>query len=223
MSQKKVAVVLAGCGVQDGSEIYETTITLLHLAKKGVAYDCLAPSVDFAEVDHSTGKETGEKRNVYKESARLARGEIKPLEEANPTDYAAIFFPGGFGAAKNLSNFAAADKLEDMTCLKSVTSFVRQAYQAKMPLGFMCIAPACVAAIALKDEGLTLTIGTDKDTAAQLEGLGHTHKDCAVDDIIIDDDHNITTTPAFMLASHLGECDAGIGKLVDEVCRRAEL
>lgn len=218
---KKVAVVLSGCGVFDGSEIYETSVTLLHLAKQGVAWQCLAPKAALDEVDHAAQNPTGQKRDVFTESARLARGDIKPLEDVKASDFAAIIFPGGFGAAKNLCNFATADSVEAITCLPAVQKFVADAHAQKLPLGFMCIAPA-MASAALKGKGVKLTIGNDAGTAARLEALGNVHVNCAVNEIVIDDAHNVVTTPAFMLASHIGELDEGIGKLVREVCARAD-
>src|SRR5690606_6533495 len=148
--------------------IYETSVTLLHLAKQGVAWQCLAPKASLDEVNHASGEATGQKRDVFTESARLARGEIKPLEEANPEDYAAIIFPGGFGAAKNLCNFATAESVEAIRCLPSVEKFVQAAHSQKIPLGFICIAPA-MASAALKGKGIKLTIGNDAGTAQRLE------------------------------------------------------
>lgn len=218
---KKVAVVLSGCGVFDGSEIYEASVTLLHLAKQGVAWQCLAPKATFDEIDHVAQKPTGHKRDVLVESARLARGDIQALDDVNAEDFAAIIFPGGFGAAKNLCNFATADSVENIACLPSVEKFVQAAHGQKIPLGFICIAPA-MASAALKGKGIKLTIGNDAGTAQRLEALGNTHVNCAVDDIVVDTAHNVVSTPAFMLAKHIGELDEGIGRLVYEVCARAQ-
>src|SRR5690606_37507797 len=113
----------SGCGVFDGSEIYEASVTLLHLAKQGVAWQCLAPKAAFDEIDHVAQKPTGHKRDVLVESARLARGDIQALDDVNAEDFAAIIFPGGFGAAKNLRNFATADSIENIACLPSVEKF----------------------------------------------------------------------------------------------------
>lgn len=218
---KKVAVVLSGCGVFDGSEIYETSVTLLHLAKQGVAWQCLAPTTPLNEINHANGQETGHKRDVFTEAARLARGEIKPLEGAKPEDYAAIIFPGGFGAAKNLCNFATAENVEAIRCLPSVEDFVKEAHSQKIPLGFICIAPA-MASAALKGAAIKLTIGNDAGTAERLAALGNTHVNCAVDDIVVDEANLVVSTPAFMLAKHIGELDTGIGKLVSKICSLAK-
>lgn len=215
---KKVAVVLSGCGVFDGSEIYETTLTLLHLSKAGAEVTCLAPNVLQTDVvDHTKGVTTIEKRNVLVESARLARGEIQDITAVDPTTYDAIIFPGGFGAAKNLSNFAFVEKVEDITVEPSVQAFVQKGFEAGIPFGFMCIAPVAVAAVALKGKGLTFTIGQDVATAKKIEDLGHTHKKVDATDIVVDSQNKIVTTPAYMCGQSLAEVDAGIGKFVQQV------
>ena len=101
-----VGVVLSGCGVYDGAEVHESVITLLALDKAGAKVVCLAPDVELETVDHLTQKPTGERRNVLRESARIARGEVRPIGSVSPRDLDAVIFPGGFGAAKNLSDFA---------------------------------------------------------------------------------------------------------------------
>ena len=106
----KVAVVLAGCGVYDGSEINEAVLTLLCLEQQGASYQCFAPDVEQMHViNHLTGEPAeGESRNVLVEAARIARGNIKGLAEAQVGEFDALVVPGGFGAAKNLSDFAVA-------------------------------------------------------------------------------------------------------------------
>lgn len=221
---KKVAVILAGCGVYDGSEIYETTLTLLNLDKAGAQYQCFAPNVDQAHViDYTNGDVVeGEVRNVLKESARLARGEIDDIKNANPTDFDAIVFPGGFGAAKNLSNFAFEDDPEKLTVEPAVEAFVKKGFEAGVPFGFICITPACVAAIALRGRGLTLTVGKDEDTAAQIEALGHTHQNASAREMVRDPQFPVVSTPAYMLGESLAEVEEGIGALVCEVLTLAE-
>lgn len=104
---KKVAVVLSGCGVFDGSEIHEATSTLIALSMRGIAYQCFAPNIPQHQViNHLTGEEMNESRNVLVESARIARGDIKDLGDFSAEEYDAVIFPGGFGVAKNLCNLA---------------------------------------------------------------------------------------------------------------------
>jgi len=216
--KKKVAVILAGCGVFDGSEIYESTLVLLGLDQAGVDYQCMAPDIDQMHVvNHITGEEIpGETRNVLVEAARLARGEIVDLAQANPDDYDALILPGGFGAAKNLSSFAvdgAAMAIND-----DVAVFAKAIHTQKKPIGLICIAPAM--APKLFGEGIRCTIGSDAGTASVIESMGGDHQCCPVNEFTVDEEHNVVTTPAYMLAGSISEAASGINKLVMEVVKR---
>ncbi|MCG8311671.1 MAG: isoprenoid biosynthesis glyoxalase ElbB [Pseudomonadales bacterium] len=214
MAANKVAVILAGCGVYDGSEIYESTLTLLALDQAGVAYQCMAPNIDQMHViNHLTGEESGETRNVLVEAARLARGNIIDLAQANADDYDALIIPGGFGAAKNLSTFAV-----DGTSMKvnaDVVALVKATHEQGKPVGLICIAPAM--SPLLFGEGVECTIGNDADTAAAINALGGSHQECPVDECIVDNAKKVVTTPAYMLAGSISEAASGINKLVKEV------
>ncbi|MDF2182440.1 isoprenoid biosynthesis glyoxalase ElbB [Neptuniibacter sp. CAU 1671] len=209
---KKIAVILSGCGVYDGSEIYEAVLTLLHLSRTGVAYQCMAPDIEQLHViNHHTGEPVeGEVRNVLQESARLARGEIISLADANPEDYDGLIIPGGFGAAKNLSDFALQGG--DAQANPDVVAFSRAMHEAGKPIGLICIAPALTPLLIGK--GVTCTIGNDTGVASAIEQMGGKHKNCPVNDIVIDAAHRVVTTPAYMLAGSITEVDAGIARLV---------
>ena len=213
----KVAVVLAGCGVYDGSEIYEATLTMLFLDRAGVPYQCLAPNIDQMHViNHLTGEvAAGETRNVLVEAARLARGEVMDLADGNAADYDALIVPGGFGVAKNLCNFAV--KGADMTIREDVTAFVGAFRDAGKPVGLVCIAP--VMAAQLFGEGTQCTIGKDQDVAAAITAMGGDHHECAVSNVVSDGDRKLVTTPAYMLAKSISEAASGIERLVDEVLK----
>lgn len=216
---KKIAVILSGCGVFDGSEIYESVLTLLRIAQQGAKYQCMAPNIEQLHViNHLKGEVAeGESRNVLVEAARLARGDIIDLATANPDDYDALVFPGGFGAAKNLSDFAV--KGADATVNVDVKSFAQAIHKAGKPVGLICIAPTMTPLIF--GEGAVCTIGTDSDTAGAIQAMGGQHQNCTVDNIVIDQERNIITTPAYMLAGSITEAASGINKLVDEVLKRA--
>jgi len=213
---KKVAVILSGCGVYDGAEIYESVLTLLALERAGAEVTCSAPDIAHKHIiNHCTGSEMVDSdRNVMVEAARICRGAITPLDALKADDFDALIFPGGFGAAKNLSSFAFDGPNYDAD--PSVVDLIQSAHAQDKPLGFMCIAPA-LAARALGEKGVTLTIGTDKDTAAALESKGAKHIDCAVSDIVIDEANRVVSTPAYMLAESILEAEAGINKLVAKV------
>lgn len=217
--KKKVAVVLSGCGVFDGTEIHESVLTLLAIEEEGASWHCFAPNVEQMHViDHSTGNVgEGETRNVFVESARISRGgeKISELGEYDPADFDAIVFPGGFGGAKNLSDFAVRGPEAEVQ--ESVVSAVRSTHALGKPIGFICITPASVAALTLGGEGVDLTIGNDPDTASAVVQCGAKHSDCPVDDVVVDLENKVVSTPAYMLGPGVADVRKGIAKLVNEV------
>lgn len=213
----KVAVVLSGCGVFDGSEIYESVITLLALDRANAEVQCFAPNVDQMHViNHLKGEPMeGETRNVLVEAARLCRGEIKDLAEAREADFDALLVPGGFGAAKNLSDFAVNGP--NLTVNPDFLCFAQAMHQASKPIGLICIAPAMSAAIC--GEGVECTIGNDAETAGAIEQTGAKHIECPVEKMHVDTEKKLVTTPAYMLAGRISEAAAGIEEAVAEVLR----
>ena len=208
---KKVGVVLSGCGVYDGAEITESVLTLLALSRGGAQAICFAPDkVQSDVINHLTGEAMADSRNVLIEAARIARGDIHPLNMAKAEALDALIVPGGFGAAKNLSNFAAQGSQCEVD--DDLKALAQQMHQQGKPLGFICIAPALLPKIF--DFPLRLTIGTDIDTAEVIEEMGGEHVPCPVEDIVVDEDNKIVTTPAYMLAQTIAEAAAGIDKLV---------
>jgi len=211
---KKVAVILSGCGVYDGAEIHESVITLLRLDQRGAEVQCFAPNIpQLHVVDHLSGDETGESRNVLVESARIARGNIKDVREGRVEDFDALILPGGFGAAKNLSDFAISGT--NCQVQPDVLAFAKAFAEAGKPVGLICIAPALAAQI--YGRGVICTIGTDSETAAALNQMGAQHQECVVSEIVEDPARKLVSTPAYMLAQSISEAAAGINKLVDRV------
>jgi enhancing lycopene biosynthesis protein 2 len=211
---KKIAVILSGCGVYDGAEIHESVITLLRLDQRGAQVQCFAPNIaQLHVINHLSGEEMPESRNVLVESARIARGNIKDIREASVDDFDALIVPGGFGAAKNLSNFA----VEGAACSvqPDVLALTEAFAEAGKPVGLICISPALAAKI--YGPGVTCTIGNDAETAAAMNKMGATHADCAVGDIVEDKARKLVSTPAYMLAQTISEAASGINKLVDRV------
>ena len=214
MTQKKVAVILSGCGVYDGAEIHESVITLLRLDQRGAHVQCFAPNIaQMHVINHLTGEEMNESRNVLVESARIARGEVKDIREANVEDFDALIVPGGFGAAKNLSDFAA--KGAECTVQPDVLALAEAFAEASKPVGLMCISPAMAAKI--YGPGVICTIGNDADTATVVNKMGATHQECDVSDIVEDKARKLVSTPAYMLANSISEAASGINKMVDRV------
>lgn len=212
-----VAVILSGCGVFDGSEIHEAVLTLLYLDQAGADVQCFAPDKPQSEViNHLTQTPMGQERNVLVESARIARGEIKPLAELKVSEFDALILPGGYGAAKNLCTFA----VDGASCSidGDVAVAVREAHAQKKVIGAVCIAPVTVAR-ALQDAGTgaSMTIGSDAATAGAMRELGSENKPAAVTDIVIDEANRIVSTPAYMLGPNIANVAAGIEKLVKKV------
>ena len=218
----KVGVLLSGCGVFDGAEIHEAVLTLLALDRAGCEAICMAPDVEQMHVvDHRTGDVTGERRNVLTEAARIARGRIRDVATVGAKELDALLLPGGFGAAKNLCDFATRGA--DATVQPDVARLLREVLAARKPVGAMCIAPATLAAV-LRDLGLAadLTIGDDRETAAALARMGVRHAPRAVDATCLDRENRIVSTPAYMLAERISEAAAGIERLVDDVLALVE-
>lgn len=215
MSTKKLAVLLSGCGYLDGSEIHESILTLLALDRAQVQVQCFAPNIPQTQVvNHLTGEKVdNEQRNVLVEAARITRGDIKDIKQANANDFDGLIFPGGFGAALNLSDFATQG--ENCKVNPDVLNFARSIAQASKPIGFICIAPAMIPII--YGESVKLTIGNDQDTAKVLESMGAKHIECSVDNIIVDETHKIVSTPAYMLGPSISHVEKGINKLVQKV------
>jgi len=210
----RVAVILSGCGVFDGAEIHETCAALLALHRAGAeAVVCAPTGPQMHVMNHLAGEPaTGESRDILVEAARIARGEITPLAELDPTAVDAVLLPGGFGAAKNLCNFATAGA--DCSVHPEVNEFLLRAQGAGKPLGAMCIAPVILARVFGADLKPRLTIGNDPTTADQVNMMGAEHIACAADDIVVDVPNRIVTTPAYMLAGDIGEVFDGADKFV---------
>ncbi|MTI14409.1 isoprenoid biosynthesis glyoxalase ElbB [Sansalvadorimonas verongulae] len=211
---KKIAVILSGCGVYDGSEIYESVLTLLRIDQNGASYQCFAPDDNQHHVvNHLSGEETAESRNMLEEAARLARGEIKPLTKLQADDFDGLIIPGGFGAAKNLCDFAFKGK--DVAVREDVQAAVQDFKGSEKPVGLMCIAP--VMSAKLFGDGVQCTIGNDPDTASALEATGAVHKSASAHEVVVDKGNKLVTTPAYMMAGSISEASTGIFRLVDSV------
>jgi enhancing lycopene biosynthesis protein 2 len=217
---KKVAVILSGCGVFDGAEIHESVLVLLALDRANAQIICTAPDItQHHVVNHYTKTPAaGESRNVLVESARIARGNIVPLAQLKVKDVDAIILPGGFGAAKNLCNFALAG--EPFSINDQVSKVLQEAHQLGKPIGFVCIAPA-IGAKLFGAEKVEFTIGNDEGTAHALAAGGAKHVNCSVYNVVVDRRLKVVTTPAYMLANRIIEAEAGITKLVQAVLEMA--
>lgn len=217
---KKVGVILSGCGVMDGAEIHEAVCTMLALDRAGAEIVCMAPDKEQADVvDHLTNRAQKEKRNVLVEAARIARGKIRDIKTVKARELDAVILPGGFGAAKNLSSFAA----DGAHCAvdPDVEALLREMKKADKPIGALCIAPAVVAKIFGADYHPQLTIGNDVGTARALEKMGADHKAAPVTDVVVDEKNKLVSTPCYMLAERISQVADGAEKVVKAVLKLA--
>lgn len=217
---KKVAVLLSGCGVFDGSEIHESVMVLLALDRAGAQAVCTAPDIVQKDViDHYNRRPVKtETRSLLIEAARIARGNITPITQLSVESIDAVILPGGMGVVKSLSNFAFSD--DDVTVEPGVANFLTSVHKAGKPMGFICIAPS-IAARLFGPEHVEFTIGTDEARGKSLEKWGAKHINCSVTDIVVDKRLKIVSTPAYMLAKRISEVEQGVSKLVQAVLELA--
>jgi len=197
----KAAVVLSGCGVYDGAEIHEAVMTLYAIDRAGGTYQVFAPNVmQHHVVNHITGKVSEESRNVMTEAARIARGKIKPMTDYRAADYDALIFPGGFGVAKNLCTYA----FDGVECRvdRVVEAAIIETHKAHKPIGALCISPVLITRV-LGD--VTVTIGNEPDTIADIAALGGKHEKKGHGEVMTDEKNLIVTTPCYMLEASISD------------------
>lgn len=211
--KKKFAVILAGSGVYDGSEIHEATLSMYAIAKNGGEYQLFAPNIEQHHViNHLTGEEMPEKRNVLVESARIARGQVKDLKEFSASDFDAILFPGGFGLAKNLCSFAFDGA--DCKVNSDVEKALKEMHNANKPIGALCIAPVLIAKILGTVE---VSIGQDSETAKAISAMGATHVNTTHGEIVFDKENRIVSSPCYMLDATIDQIGQGAENVVKTI------
>ena len=213
---KKVAVILAGCGTMDGSEINETVTLLLALDQHNIEYQAFAPDENQYEVcNHVTGQRTNEKRNMMVEAARIVRGKILPLSMFNASNFDALLFPGGSGAAKNI--FTYAHDGINFKVNKEVEKAIKDIHAQGKPIGAMCIAPLMVAKV-LGNVNVTMGSGNCRQ-AKELPMIGCQHTETTHGGVAIDKENKIYSTPCFMLDATLKDVYQGAWNLVEEMMK----
>lgn len=212
---KKFAVLLSGCGVYDGAEIHEATLSLWAIMKQGATYSIFAPDKPQHHViNHLTGEEMPESRNVLVESARIARGQIQALSEYKAADFDALLLPGGFGAAKNLCDFAF--KGAEMTVDPEVESALRETVEQGKAIGALCISPVLLAKVF---ESASITIGADPATAQAVEEMGGIHLKTGHGEVVRDARLNLFTTPCYMLDANILQIAEGAENIVAAIMK----
>ena len=208
----KAAVVLAGCGFLDGAEIREAVLSLLYLDENNIDAQCFALDAEqHHTINHLNQSESDSPRNILEESARIARGNIQPLNTLNADNYDMLVLPGGFGVAKNYADLAF--KGSDCTVHPEYAGVIQSFHNKQKTIVAMCIAPAVVAA-ALKGEGATLTIGDDEGTANAIQAFGNQHQNAATSEAITDVEHRIVTCSAYMREDRIADVAKGIEEAI---------
>lgn len=207
----KIAIILSGCGNRDGSELQETLSMMLAIDQRNWQYQCFAPSGSYCVVSHCDGSEDGETRDIYVESARIARGDIRPLSQYHPDDFDALALPGGMGAARNLSTFAFENAA--MSVRPDIEKAILDTHKIHKPILAMCIAPMILAKV-LGNDGVRLTLGQPCHAATVAQQLGAKVQYCTATEVCIDAEHHIYTTPAYMVATRISEIFEGADNLV---------
>ena len=212
---KKIAVILSGCGVFDGAEIHEATLAMLAIKPPGYNYQIFAPDVQQTDtVNHHTGQESQEKRNVLVESARIARGKALPLDQFNPEQYDALIIPGGFGAAKNLCNFVSQGAA--FTVIPQLEKALKHMNRLGKPIGAICIAPVILAKVF---PGSQVTVGTKGQASEIIEQIGSIHTETTHAQIVIDHQNKLVSTPCYMLDADITQIAQGTSKLVEAIIK----
>lgn len=207
-----IAIILSGCGNRDGSELQETLSLMLAIDRRGWQYQCFAPDGEYTVVSHLDGSEDGRQRDIFVESARIARGNIKPLAAYRPDDYDALALPGGMGAARNLSTFAFDGP--SMRVRPDVERAILDTYKLRKPILAMCIAPMVLAKV-LGKQGVKLTLGQPCPPADIARQLGANIEYCNPTDVCVDSQHRVFTTPAYMVATRISEIFEGADNLIE--------
>ncbi len=213
---KKFAVILAGCGSMDGSEIHEAVMTLLAIDKQGASYKIFAPDINqYHVMNHYTKKQMSETRNILVEAARIARGDIRPLSAFNAADFDALVLPGGFGVAKNLCTYAFDGA--NMKVNPEVEAAIRSVKAQDKPIGALCIAPVILAKIF---GNVTLTIGKDESTEKNIIALGAKNVRTGHGDVVVDEKNKLYTTPCYMLDARISHIAEGAENLIKEMLKK---
>ena len=203
----KIGVLLSGCGVYDGVEIQEAVLTLLAIDEMGDEAVCIAVDANQHHViNHISGEELPETRNMLIEAARISRGKIHNIRAIQPVDIDALVIPGGFGSAKNFSSWAFHGA--DGTILPEVKLLIVNLINVGKPIAALCVSPV-VLALAMKNNSipLTLSIGSTKEDSPYdildfQEGIKQTGaaiQDKNVREILIDHENKIVCAPGSMM------------------------
>lgn len=222
---KRIGVLLSGCGVYDGAEIQESVFTLLAIDQNGGKAVCVAPNIaQHHVVNHITGEEMPETRNVLTESARIARGNIQDLAKVTANDFDALVIPGGFGDAKNLTKWAFSGASGEIN--SEVQRIIIEMLEAKKPIVGLCMGPTIIAkALEGKLTNSFVTVGnvTEKspydieEVQGEVKKLGFDTKENSITEITIDKENKIITAPCYMMEVSIAQVYANAKQAIDKL------
>lgn len=225
-----IAVLLSGCGVYDGAEIHESVLTLLALDEQGVSYQVFAPNKNqFHVINHLTGEEMPESRNVLVESARIARGDAKDIKEYQAEDFDGLAIPGGFGAAKNLNQWAISGPEGSID--EDVKQAILDTVKANKPIAALCMGPTVVAkALEGTEYHAQLTVGSTEEASpyeiagisAGMEKIGAKAVMKTIREISVDNQLKIVTAPCYMMEARISEVKKNIDQAIEELLKLAK-
>lgn len=219
----KFGILLSGCGVYDGAEIQEAVLAMLAVKEIDADYICIA--VDAPQhhvINHATGEEMQESRNMLVEAARIARGDIRNIKDVEPAEIDALIIPGGFGSAKNLTNWAFEGP--EGSILPEVKLLLINLMNIGKPIGALCVSPIILAK-ALEGSGIhaSMTLGTDKEASPYdipgfNEGLAKTGTEPVmktIREIQIDQENKLVTAPCYMMDASILDVRKNIRSAVE--------
>lgn len=219
----KIGVLLSGCGVFDGSEIHEAVFTLLCIAQHGDQAIIMAPNrSQLHVVNHVTGDEMDDSRNVLTESARIARGNITDAAMVGAKDFDALIIPGGFGSAKNFSTWSIDNVNASVD--PDVKRIVQEALEGNKPIVALCISPVIISCI-LSGTGRSprLTVGTTKETSpydiaeihSAMSSQGTITFEESVRGVVVDKANKIISAPCYMMDAGPDTVHANVRQAID--------
>jgi enhancing lycopene biosynthesis protein 2 len=214
----KIGVLLSGCGVYDGAEIQETVFALLAIEELGAEAICLSVNKNQHHVvNHLTGEEMPESRNMLVEAARIARGAVHDISTFDNTQIDALVIPGGFGSAKNFTTWAFEGP--NGSILPEIKELIQQCISDKKPIAALCVSPVIVGlALNQSDLQATMTLGTDKEKSpyeinAFSSGLSQTGVQVemkTIREIALDEKLKIVSAPCYMMDASIVEIRTNI-------------
>lgn len=219
----KIGVLLSGCGVYDGAEIHEAVFSLLAIEEKGFDATCIGVNKDQHHVvNHISGTEMDEKRNMLTEAARIARGNITDISDLNLDDIDGLIIPGGFGSAKSLTSWAFDGP--DGKIIKEVKDLILKLIACQKPIIALCVSPVVISkALESSEFKANLTIGSNQEKSPYdidgfkngLEKTGVSVSMKTIKEINIDYENKIISAPCYMMEASILEIRNNIKQAVD--------